>query len=74
VVKNNRAGVNLTKRVQVDDVAGHHIEGLHTSEERTNQNGKEGIIYFSSQRNESELESIQRKAQDAYQKIKEVGK
>jgi hypothetical protein len=25
MVKNNRAGVNLTKRFQVDGVAGHHI-------------------------------------------------
>jgi hypothetical protein len=50
------------------------IEGIYTTEERTNQNGKEGIIYFSSQRKESELESIQREVQDAYQKMKEVGK
>jgi hypothetical protein len=50
------------------------IEGIYTTEERTNQNGKEGIIYFSSQRKESELESIQREVQDAYQKMKEAGK
>lgn len=34
------------------------IEGIYATEERTNQNGKEGIIYFSSQRKESELEII----------------
>jgi len=50
------------------------IEGIYTTEERTNQNGKEGIIYFSSQRKESELESIQREVQDAYQKMKEGSK
>ena len=50
------------------------IEGIYTTEERTNQNGKVGIIYFSSQRKESELESIQRELQDAYQKTKEAGK
>ena len=50
------------------------MEGIYVTEERTNQNGKEGIIYFSSQRKESELESIQREVQDAYQKMKEVGK
>jgi len=50
------------------------IEGIYATEERTNQNGKEGIIYFSSQRKESELESIQREVQDAYQKMKEAGK
>ena len=50
------------------------IEGIYTTEERTNQNGKEGIIYFSSQRKESDLESIQREVQDAYQKMKEAGK
>ena len=50
------------------------IEGIYTTEERTNQNGKEGIIYFSSQRKESELESIQRELQDAYQKMKEAAK
>ena len=50
------------------------IEGVYTTEERTNQNGKEGVIYFSSQRKESELESIQREVQDAYQKMKGGGK
>jgi hypothetical protein len=50
------------------------IEGIYATEERTNQNGKEGIIYFSSQRKESELESIQREIQDAYQKMKQAGK
>ena len=50
------------------------IEGIYATEERTNQNGKEGIIYFSSQRKESELENIQREVQDAYQKMKEAGK
>jgi hypothetical protein len=50
------------------------MEGIYATEERTNQNGKEGIIYFSSQRKESELESIQREVQDAYQKMKEAGK
>jgi hypothetical protein len=50
------------------------IEGIYATEERTNQNGKEGIIYFSSQRKESELESIQREVPDAYQNMKEAGK
>jgi hypothetical protein len=50
------------------------IEGIYTTEERTNQNGREGIIYFSNQRKESELESIQREVQDASQKMKEIGK
>ncbi len=50
------------------------IEAIYAAEERTNQNDKEGIIYFSSQRKESELESIQREVQDAYQKMKEAGK
>jgi hypothetical protein len=50
------------------------IEGIYATEERTNQNGKEGIIYFSSQRKERELESIQRELQDAYQKMKEAAK
>ena len=50
------------------------MEGIYVTEERTNQNGKEGIIYFSSHRKESELESIQREVQDAYQKMKEGSK
>jgi hypothetical protein len=50
------------------------IEGIYATEERKKENGKEGIIFFASERKESELESIQREVQDAYQKMKEAGK